>query len=211
VVGEAILPGRLLGGDHYNPFTGTIHLYSDIPAVALHEGGDAKDFTRRDFPGTYALLTGLPVVTLWPEAIATGDAIAYAGRQDDPDLQREAYRILYPAYGTYVGGAVGDLAAPVALPVYAGAVVAGHAVGRTMTLTFAKDNLERSIQMVAEETGIPMEILGGDLQLEGITKNQSFGLDERDKTAAEILRVILAKSPPEGKLVYLVQEKDGEE
>jgi hypothetical protein len=65
------------------------------------------------------------------EAIATGDAIAYAGRQDDPDLQREAYRILYPAYGTYVGGAIGDLAAPVALPVYAGAVVAGHAVGRT--------------------------------------------------------------------------------
>ncbi len=131
MVGEAILPGRLLGGDHYNPFTGTIHLYSDIPAVALHEGGHAKDFTRRDFPGTYAVLTGLPVVTLWPEAIATGDAIAYADRQDDPDLQREAYRILYPACGTYVGGAVGDLAAPVALPVYAGAVVAGHAVGRT--------------------------------------------------------------------------------
>jgi eukaryotic-like serine/threonine-protein kinase len=84
-------------------------------------------------------------------------------------------------------------------------------LGRTMTLTFAKDNLERSIQMVAEETGVPMEILGGDLQLEGITKNQSFGLDERAKTAAEILRVILAKSNPDGKLVYVVQEKDGEE
>jgi hypothetical protein len=65
--------------------------------------------------------------------------------------------------------------------------------------------------MVAEETGVPMEILGGDLQLEGITKNQSFGLDERAKTAAEILRVILAKSNPDGKLVYVVQEKDGEE
>jgi hypothetical protein len=56
-----------------------------------------------------------------------------------------------------------------------------------------------------------MEILGGDLQLEGITKNQSFGLDEKDKTADEILRVILAKSNPDGKLVYIVKEQDGEE
>jgi hypothetical protein len=84
-------------------------------------------------------------------------------------------------------------------------------LGKKMTLTFAKDNLERSIQMVSDETGVPMEILGGDLQLEGITKNQSFGLDEQDKTADEILRVILAKSNPDGKLVYIVKEKDGEE
>ena len=80
-----------------------------------------------------------------------------------------------------------------------------------MTLVFASDNLERTIQKVSEETGVPMEILGGDFQLEGITKNQSFGLDETDKKADEILRVILAKSNPEGKLVYIVKERDGEE
>lgn len=130
VVGEAILPGRLLGGDRYNPFTATIHLYSDVPAIALHEGGHAKDFTRRRLPGTYALVTALPFGSLWPEAIATGDAIAYAEKQDDLDLERESYRILFPAYATYIGGSVGDVIAPVALPVYAGAVVAGHAVGR---------------------------------------------------------------------------------
>jgi hypothetical protein len=130
VAGEAILPGRLIGGDHYNPFTGTIHLYSDVSAIALHEGGHAKDFTRRKLPGTYALCAALPVVSLWPEAIATGDAIAYAQENDESELERESYRILFPAYGTYVGGAVGDFVAPVALPIYAGAVVAGHAVGR---------------------------------------------------------------------------------
>lgn len=130
VAGEAILPGRLFGGDHYNPFTGTIHLYSDVPAIALHEGGHAKDFTRRKLPGTYALVAGLPVVALWPEALATGDALAYAERDRDPDLEREGYRILFPAYGTYVGGSIGDFVAPLALPAYAGAVVAGHAVGR---------------------------------------------------------------------------------
>ena len=84
-------------------------------------------------------------------------------------------------------------------------------LGKKMTLVFASDNLERSIQMVSEETGVPMEILGGDFQLEGITKNQSFGLDEKDKTADEILRVILARSNPEGKLVYIVEERDGAE
>jgi serine/threonine-protein kinase len=84
-------------------------------------------------------------------------------------------------------------------------------LSRKITLAFAKDNLERSIQILADETGVPMEILGGDLQLEGITKNQSFGLDEQDKPADEVLRVILTKSNPDGKLVYFVGEKDGEE
>lgn len=130
VAGEAILPGRLIGGDHYNPFTATIHLYSDVPAIALHEGGHAKDFTRRRLPGTYALVTALPFGSLWPEAIATGDAIAYAENRDDAHLERESYRILFPAYGTYLGGSLGDFTAPLALPIYAGAVVAGHAVGR---------------------------------------------------------------------------------
>jgi hypothetical protein len=82
---------------------------------------------------------------------------------------------------------------------------------KKITLTFVKDNLERSIQIIAEEVGVPMEILGGDLQLEGITKNQSFGLDERDKTAEAVLRVILAKANPDGKLVFVVRKKDGGE
>jgi len=42
-----------------------------------------------------------------------------------------------------------------------GAERALEKLNRRITLTFAKDNLERSIQIVAEETGVPMEILGG--------------------------------------------------
>lgn len=131
VAGEALFPGRLFGGDRYNPWTATIHLYSDVPSIALHEGAHAKDFTRRDLPGTYGLVTALPFVDLWPEAIATGDAIAYVEKQGEPELEKEAYRILYPAYGTYLGGSVADaLVAPIALPVYAGTIVAGHVTGR---------------------------------------------------------------------------------
>ncbi|MFM8707814.1 MAG: hypothetical protein ACKOHK_06960, partial [Planctomycetia bacterium] len=145
VVGEAILPGRLFGGDHYNPYTGTIHLYSDVPAIALHEGGHAKDFTRRKLPGTYALASAFPIVSLWPEAIATSDAIAYAEQHRDPDLERESYRILYPAYGTYVGGALGRFTPAVSFPMYAGAVVAGHAVGRIQARMVPDDSLDTAV------------------------------------------------------------------
>jgi hypothetical protein len=93
-----------------------------------------------------------------------------------------------------------------------GAATAQDALGRLqkkMTLVFAKDTLEKSIQLIADEIGVPMEILGTDLQLEGITKNQSFALDETDKTAEEILRAILAKANPDGKLVFVVRKQDG--
>jgi len=82
---------------------------------------------------------------------------------------------------------------------------------KKITLTFARDTLEKSIQMIAEEIGVPMEILGTDLQLDGITKNQSFGLEERDQTADAILRAILAKSNTDGKLVFVVRSKNGVE
>lgn len=136
VAAEAVFPGRIFGGDHYNPWTGTIHLTSDVPAIALHEGGHARDFARRDWPGLYAVFFGLPITQLYPEAIATGEALSHLERSRSGAERREgiaeAKRILYPAYGTYVGGAAGELAGlSIGLPVYAGAVVAGHVAGRT--------------------------------------------------------------------------------
>ena len=108
-----------------------------------------------------------------------------------------------------VGGAPpAASAAAAAGPATKGALAA---LARPISLVFAKDTLERSIQLIAEEIGVEMEILGGDLQLEGITKNQSFGLDERDKPAGEILRVILKKANSDGKLVYVILgEGDGD-
>lgn len=130
VLGETVLPGRIFGGDHFNPYTQTIHLYSDVPAIALHEGSHAKDFSRRDYPGTYAALYGLPIVPLYHESIATRDTIAYAQQTENQKLEQEAYRILYPAYGTYVGGALGTVLPMASLGAYYGSVVVGHATGR---------------------------------------------------------------------------------
>jgi hypothetical protein len=44
--------------------------------------------------------------------------------------------------------------------------------------------------------------------LEGITKNQSFGLDERDLPAEEILQKVMLLANPDGKLVYVLKPGD---
>lgn len=130
VIGETIIPGRLFGGDHYNPFTNTVHLYSDVPAIALHEGAHAKDFARRKFKGSYAFAYLLPVVPLYHESLASRDATAYVDMFGSTEEQAESRRILYPAYGTYVGSAAGSFVPKYANPLYYGSVIAGHAWGR---------------------------------------------------------------------------------
>src|SRR5262245_5893255 len=129
-LGDAIFPGRVFGGDNYNPYTNTMNIYSDVPVIGLHEAGHAKDWARRKYKGTYAALYLLPGAPLWHEAVASRDALAYVEANGSPDEQREAYRLLYPAYGTYVGNAVSDFVPGLGIIPYAGAVVAGHIAGR---------------------------------------------------------------------------------
>lgn len=131
VLGETVVPGRLFGGDHYNPYTGTIHLYGDVPAIAFHEAAHAKDFSNRKHPGNYAALYLLPGAPLWHERIATNDVLSYVRFLNDPSLEREAYFTLYPAYGTYVGSAGGYVFPRYSNPLYLGGILAGHAMGRS--------------------------------------------------------------------------------
>ncbi|MBX7168300.1 MAG: hypothetical protein K1X74_18335, partial [Pirellulales bacterium] len=64
--------------------------------------------------------------------------------------------------------------------------------------------LDKTLAQVALDLNIEIEILGTDLQLEGITKNQSFSLDERG-TAGAVLRKILQLANPDGKLLYVIK------
>ena len=81
---------------------------------------------------------------------------------------------------------------------------------KIISLSFPRNTLERTMQLLSEELDMPITIRGGDLQLEGITKNQSFSLDQRDKPAAEILQVIMKQANPNGKLVYIIMPtRDG--
>jgi hypothetical protein len=102
---------------------------------------------------------------------------------------------------------------PEAVAPEVGARSMAEKLGQTASLSFERETLERAIQLLSAEIGVPMEILGGDLQLEGITKNQSFGLQENGKPAAEILRKIMLLANPDGKLVYVIKPRSpgGEE
>ena len=135
VLGETVFPGRVFGRDHFNPYTNTIHLYSNVPAIALHEGGHSKDYARRKWKGTYAAIYLLPFAPLSQEAIATNDALSYIVTNRDLEAQQEAYEILYPAYGTYVGNA---LAGPVPHGYFMG-LIGGHMAGRWKSWQLARN------------------------------------------------------------------------
>lgn len=142
VLGETVLPGRVFGSDHYNPYTNTIHLYSNVPALAIHEAGHSKDYAQRKWKGTYAAFYGLPFVRLYQEVIATNDALGYVMETRDLDAQQDAYEILYPAYGTYVGSAISG---PIPHGYFVG-LVGGHIAGRWKSWDLGKnDNAEKHI------------------------------------------------------------------
>ena len=123
---DVALPGRLFPwGDYYNPYTNTVHLYSDHPAIALHEAGHAHDTATRRFKGTYAFLRLIPFVDLYQEYKATKEAIGYLKAASDHETELRAYKILYPAYGSYVGS---YLFPPIGT---VGGVLVGHAAGRS--------------------------------------------------------------------------------
>lgn len=99
-----LMPGRFFGGDHYNPYTNTINIYSDDVAIALHEAAHAKDLNSRKYKGLHSALYVLPGAPLYYEAVATSDVLSYLEHECRHDEQKRAYRVLHPAYGTYVGG-----------------------------------------------------------------------------------------------------------
>ena len=132
-----ILPQRFFGGDNYNPYSNTINIYSDLIPVALHEGGHSKDFAGRTYKGTYGFVYSVvPFFNLYPEGLASTDALSYFRAQANREQWVAAYKILYPAYGTYLGGNIGEwLAFPWNYAIQLGAVIPCHIVGRIKAAT----------------------------------------------------------------------------
>ncbi len=134
VLHDTLIPGRLIGGDSYNPFTNTIRLYSDNPAIALREGAHAKAIAQTEWKGTEAASALLPFGWFFTEAQAIGDVIGYVAEYRH-DLEKEAYETLYPSYAIGApgapGAAIGVLGIPPEnlLPLQAACAVAGHIVG----------------------------------------------------------------------------------
>ena len=146
-----LLPGRLFGSDEFNPFTNSISLFSDRPAIALREGAHAKlaiDSTHRSL---YSASMYMPASPLWIDTAATREVLAYARRTGQPQLEREAYLVLFPSYGARIGQSLVFFAdAGTGQLAQAGFALIGHAVGRTKAFSIS----DTPVQMVKSVYGI---------------------------------------------------------
>ena len=178
-----IFPERLFagfpfigGGDHYNPFTNTISIYSNSRPILLHEGSHAKDVAScesRQGKGFYVGLRALPLIglplALWQEAVSTNDALSWELATAGSRQSKEAYRTLYPAYGTYVGGASQSAASFftegwILYAIQYGMVVVGHVAGQTRAL-FVRDRaggIEPDVLNGPPESCLPPRSRAGD-------------------------------------------------
>jgi hypothetical protein len=136
VIGYTIFPGRIFGGDRYDPFTNSLDLNSDVAAVVLREAAYAKDVHYHKLPGTYAVTQELPLVGLLSDGRAVRDVIGYARDQDDWEVEQEAYHVLFPQMGaasTSLGGAFVSSVWWGGPVLGAGGAAVGHVAGRTMS------------------------------------------------------------------------------
>lgn len=115
----------LLISDYYDPASNTVHLFSDEICIGMHEAGHAKDFASRRWKGTYALLRMFPGLDVFQESVASDEAFYQLEAGDEYEELFRAYRILYPAYSTYISGYL-----PVSIFSSVGALGLGHIIGR---------------------------------------------------------------------------------
>ncbi len=135
IIGYTLLPGRIFGGDRYNPFTNSLYLNSDVPVIALREAAYAKDVHNHKHPGTYAVGQEVPFVGIWSDSRAVRDVIGYARAEEDWELEQQAYHVLFPQLGaesTSIGGAFVSSIWWGGPALGAGGAAVGHLAGRTM-------------------------------------------------------------------------------
>jgi hypothetical protein len=154
IVGYTLLPGRVFGGDTYNPYTNTLNIDSDVPAIAILEAALAKKIHSQRLPGTYATVTDLPGLALVRRCRAVGDVLGYARAQHDWEIERQAYHVLYAQVGAETATMAG-LMSPAwwAMPALGvGGAAAGHVTGRMMAAQRAAEIEAAEIEPAATGT-----------------------------------------------------------
>lgn len=145
-----LFPGRVFGGDHYNAYTNTLYVNSDVPALLILEAAYAKDIHERRLPGPYAAINELPVLETWRLSYGLNDTLGYAQLNNDWELERETYAIVFPVMGieAALGGhsAVSSVATLplLTMPITAiGGAATGHVLGRS---TIKRRERERALE-----------------------------------------------------------------
>lgn len=178
-VGYTVFPNRIFGGDRYNPYTNTLNLSSDVPALVLAEAAYAKDIHSRRHPGTYALLVNdMPVLSIFRQARAASDVLGYARAKDDWKTEEQGYKVLYPKIGAAAAGTGGPFVPGFGWLLHLGGAAVGHVTGRTVARV-QKSALPKPPPGTAPDGNSPLE--------EGLTPSQ---IADREESAPP------APSPP---------------
>lgn len=129
-IGYLLNIGRLFGGDNYSPVTNSVNIYSNNPSIILHELGHALDFRRRKYPGLYMILKFIPFVSLYQEYKASLYAIEFLKKNKYYYDELCAYKILFPAYSTYIFGGIYEyLPSTLFVWIFTPIIIIGHIIG----------------------------------------------------------------------------------
>jgi len=127
----------LTRADHYNPASHAVTLYNNDPDILAHELGHAHDFSKRNNPGAYGFLRGIPAagkfLALPQEFTASERGMRllnsyykkkYGNNKERlKDVLKNAQKKLGTASGSYVGSALG-------MPLTG--LIGGRIVGKTL-------------------------------------------------------------------------------
>ena len=92
------------------------------------------------------------------------------------------------------------------LGLFGACALAENPLDKLVTFTDPRITTEKAVERVSQQTGLTIEIEVDELQKEGITKNQSFGIELKAARAREAIEIILLKGDPKGRLTYFVKE-----
>jgi hypothetical protein len=156
VLRYTLLPGRVFGRNAYNPYTNTLYVNSDTPAMLLHSAAYAKNIRRRPLPGFYATAASLLLVSAWHEVEGVREVIGYAQAENDWALEVASYEEVYPRVGAAsVGGASAIVSVWWGGPLLgvAGAAVGGMAGHRALERREAERSQEINQLVEQQVTG----------------------------------------------------------
>ena len=140
MVKYTLIPGRIGGGDWYNPYTNTVNLYSDVPALALTSGAYAKDVSERTHPGAYAAIQDIPVIGIQADTLATQEVLRYSAATFSAEEAQEHREVLAPAYGASVGSQLASFLPYGSLIGRLGGAAVGHATRHFQDRSDSKDS-----------------------------------------------------------------------
>ena len=157
LAGYTLFPEPVVCANRYNAFTNRLSVNVDEPLDILYAAACAKDVSTQPMPGTYAVISFVPGLSIISGIRATNEVVCYSRDQSDWEIEREAYRRLYPRIGME-----SSTMAILLLPVWwEGALVGlggsaiGHLAGRYVESQrqLERDDAKEQTDQIANEPG----------------------------------------------------------